>query len=180
MQIENDGDREHVRGLSHEQIKAKMPEVAQKFFDRNPPLLWAWKYSLLGDRNNQAAIIQEYFTNLRADQQYMLVTELASITQMLVSINYADRELKRVIHNSKQVDSQRFQAFGVNFHLNYKDAALVFRALRDQLVFIKRELNATEDFEVRTSLLDEVRANKSAMDSMRAQVERLYPSIKQP
>lgn len=184
----DDNDREIIRALSWDEMKARIPTQAAKFFTLHHPLLVAYKYSLLGEATLQSETTQEYFIQMPPDQQYGLVIEMGAMTLALAQADLAAKAVVNMMKSSRATDMIRFSYHGVNIHLTRASIELLIRALKDQSNALTVQMNALneaiqsnpnalETKKLYSILSEERKSNSKTLEELKEQIHRIYPNI---
>jgi hypothetical protein len=184
----NEADKEVIRSLSWDEMKARMPTQAAEFFTQHHPLLVAYKHSLLGEHSAQGDITQGYFSQLPPDEQYGLVIEMGAMTLLLAQADLARYTVGKIKESSRLEEVVRFENYGVNLHISGRTFKLVMRAILDQRTMIRNSMNAIEDglkhapdnkalLFHKDIALTELKFNEQAEKDLLQQLTKAYPKL---
>jgi hypothetical protein len=171
-----DNFAELIRSLTSEQIMAKLPDQARKFFTEHPPLFKAWCTKF----ENPALARQmeaEYFGKFSPDLQYALVYDISELHRSVGSLQAALSVVKQHKGTSRLDEAERFQRYGLNVHITAEQFGLIVRALTDQTTLARMAMQSTTDRVLIAASVKESELNKQVFNSLNEQLAKFYPNL---
>lgn len=167
---------ELIRSLSSDEIKARLPERAAKFFTEHPPLFQAWRLRFENPAQGKQ-IEHDYFMTMPPDAQYGLVYEISELHRAVGSLEAAFLVVKQYKVDSMLDDARRYVRYGVNLHMTSEQYNRIVMLMAEHITATRVRMQSTTDSRLAKELLNEIDQNKVLFDSLNEQFGKFYPEL---